>query len=120
MKLNRYLCFFILCIAAHCFYSDILRTTRSATEFAVAAGKYYRSYDLEEQAVQKSLVGLIKVPERYYGTYGNQAQDIALVRVQTPFNLNARVRPVCMDWENIYEREHLQPTIFGKVCSSGN
>ncbi|XP_046589799.1 modular serine protease isoform X3 [Neodiprion lecontei] len=105
--------------AAHCFYEDSINEVQDASNYAVAAGKYYRSYNAPETYVQKSMVKKIDVATRYYGASGNYAEDIALVHLETTFNLSTLVRPICMDWDNRYEREQLQNGKTGKAVGWG-
>lgn len=82
----------------------------------IAAGKYHRAYDYgNETYVQKSSVRKIDIPERYLGYRGAFAHDIALVRLETPFTINALVKPVCVDWNNTYESVQLRDGQMGKV-----
>jgi len=57
----------------------------------------------------------IETGGRYQGARGNFADDIALLKLKTPFELTALVMPVCVDWDNAYEREQLQVGHAGKV-----
>jgi len=102
-------------IAAHCFYDEVYNEQKNASDFAVAAGKQYRDWDANEEYAQKSMVDSIRLAARYIGARGNFAEDIALLKLRTPFELTTLVRPVCMDWDNIHEREQLQLGQAGKV-----
>ncbi|XP_046738568.1 uncharacterized protein LOC124406926 [Diprion similis] len=105
--------------AAHCFYDDTVNEVEDASNYAVAAGKHYRSYNAHEKYVQKSMVKKIDVATRYYGASGNFAEDISLVHLETTFTLSTLVRPICMDWDNRYEREQLQSGKTGKAVGWG-
>lgn len=85
------------------------------SRFSVAAGKHYRDWNAAENYVQKSSVAELLLPERYLGARANFAQDIALIKLATQFELTAMVRPICIDWDNVYEREQLQVGHNGKV-----
>ena len=101
--------------AAHCFYNEVYNKVRDKSHFAVAAGKHYRDWNADENYVQKSSLAEITLPERYLGARGNFAQDIALIKLASPFELTALVRPICIDWDNVYERKQLQVGHSGKV-----
>ncbi|EFN86495.1 Serine protease gd [Harpegnathos saltator] len=101
---------------AHCF-EQVLNNVNNASSYAVVAGKHYRAWNADEQYSQKSLVENIEVGERYLGLIGNYASDIALLKLKTPFELNMLVRPICIDWEIIYERALLQPGQLGKMVT---
>ncbi|XP_011152291.1 uncharacterized protein LOC105190947 isoform X2 [Harpegnathos saltator] len=105
--------------AAHCFYDEVKNKPYNASNYAVGAGKYYRSWDAKEQYSQKSLVEFIKLRRRYMGKRNVLAEDIALVKLQTPLNLNMLVRPICVDWQNIYDKEQLQLGQSGKLAGWG-
>ncbi|XP_025153751.1 limulus clotting factor C-like [Harpegnathos saltator] len=101
--------------AAHCFYDETENKPYNASNYAVGAGKHYRSWDAQEQYSQKSLVEYIKLRRRYFGIRGNLAEDIALVKLQMPLDLNMLVRPICMDWQNMYDKEQLREGQLGKL-----
>ncbi|XP_071859416.1 modular serine protease-like isoform X2 [Bombus fervidus] len=105
--------------AAHCFYDEVYNTVLDKSKYAVATGKHYRDWNADENYEQKSMLAEILTPERYIGARGNFAQDIALLRLTTSFELTAQVRPICMDWDNIYERKQLQVGQNGKAVGWG-
>ena len=105
--------------AAHCFYDEVYNKARDKSHFAVAAGKHYRDWNADENYVQKSSVSEITLPERYIGARANFAQDIALLKLASPFELTALVRPICIDWDNVYERKQLQVGQNGKSAGWG-
>lgn len=81
----------------------------------MAGGKHYRAWNVDEQYSQKSVVENIQVGGRFLGARGNFAEDIALVRLEKPLELTVLVRPICIDWDNVYEREQLRMGQSGKV-----
>ncbi|XP_025153741.1 modular serine protease isoform X3 [Harpegnathos saltator] len=105
--------------AAHCFYDEVENKPYNASNYAVAAGKYYRSWDAPELYSQKSMVEYVKLRFDYFGTRGNLAEDIALVKLQTPLVFNMRVIPICVDWKNMYDQEQLQEGQSGKLAGWG-
>ncbi|XP_012218810.1 modular serine protease isoform X2 [Linepithema humile] len=105
--------------AAHCFYDEVFNKLHDTSKYAVAAGKHYRNWNAKEEYVQKSLVESIRSGGRYMGARGNFADDICLVKLMTPFELTVLVRPVCLDWDNAYEREQLRVGQAGKVVGWG-
>lgn len=107
----------IVSIAAHCFYDEVYNTVLDKSKYAVATGKHYRDWNADENYEQKSMLAEILTPERYIGARGNFAQDIALLKLTSSFELTAQVRPICMDWDNMYERKQLQVGQNGKVRS---
>lgn len=107
--------FLLVSVAAHCFYDEPSNKFNDVSNYAVAAGKYYRAWNHEEEYSQKSMVESIDTDGRYLGARGNYAEDIILVKLKTPFELTTLVRPICLDWDNTYEREQLQAGKSGKV-----
>ncbi|XP_019698501.2 modular serine protease isoform X2 [Harpegnathos saltator] len=105
--------------AAHCFYDEVENKPYNASNYAVAAGKYYRSWDAQEKYSQKSLVEYVKLRSDYFGTRGNLAEDIALVKLQTSLDFNMYVSPICVDWQNIYDKEQLEEGQLGKLVGWG-
>ncbi|XP_060818464.1 modular serine protease-like isoform X1 [Bombus pascuorum] len=105
--------------AAHCFYDEVYNTVLDKSKYAVATGKHYRDWNVDENYEQKSMLAEILTPERYIGARGNFAQDIALLKLTSSFELTAQVRPICMDWDNIYERKQLQVGQNGKAVGWG-
>ncbi|XP_034195150.2 modular serine protease isoform X1 [Osmia lignaria lignaria] len=105
--------------AAHCFYDEVYNKVNDKSQYAIAAGKHYRNWDANEQYAQKSMVKEILLPERYIGARANFAQDIALIKLITPFELTALVRPICIDWDSEYERVQLQVGQSGKSVGWG-
>ncbi|EFN75956.1 Limulus clotting factor C [Harpegnathos saltator] len=105
--------------AAHCFYNETENKLNNASNYAVGAGKYFRSWDTQEQYSQKSFVEYIKLRQKYRGARSYLVADIALVKLQTPLNLNMLVRPVCMDWQNMYDKEQLRVGQSGKLAGWG-
>lgn len=81
----------------------------------MAAGKHYRDWYAREDYAQQSSVETIQAGGRYQGARGNFADDIALLKLKTPLELTTFVKPVCIDWDNTYEREQLQVGRAGKV-----
>lgn len=88
------------------------------SNFAVGAGKYHRDWNTADAYAQKSSIKSIQVNNRYTGRENNFVEDIALLKLERPFELTTIVRPVCVDWKNRYEREQLQKGQYGKVTLS--
>ncbi|XP_012281729.1 modular serine protease [Orussus abietinus] len=105
--------------AAHCFYDEATDTVQDPSNFAVAAGKHFRDWDASEKYAQKSEIERIEVADRYIGAKGNFAQDIALIKLRSPLQLTALIRPVCIDWDNGPERQQLHVGQSGKVVGWG-
>ncbi|EFN86496.1 Limulus clotting factor C [Harpegnathos saltator] len=101
--------------AAHCFYDEDSRNIKNASSFFVAAGKRYRAWDADDEYSQKSLVESIEVDDLYLGLAGNFAMDIALLKLNTPFELNMLVYPICIDWAILYEKDLLQSEQLSKM-----
>ncbi|KAI4472896.1 hypothetical protein M0802_016436 [Mischocyttarus mexicanus] len=94
--------------AAHCFYDEVFAKIEDTSRYYVAVGKYYRSWEARENYVQKAPAEKIIFPDRYIGARGNYVEDIDLLKLAKPFELTVSVKPICLDWDNIYERKQLR------------
>ncbi|XP_073959816.1 clotting factor C-like [Choristoneura fumiferana] len=64
-------------------------------------------------------VSEIKIPFRYLGDAGHHQEDIALVFMSTPVVYHTYIRPVCIDFDDDFDRNQLQDTNSGKVSGWG-
>ncbi|RZC37543.1 Trypsin domain containing protein, partial [Asbolus verrucosus] len=100
--------------------------------YNVAVGKYYRDYDDPRDAdrAQFSTVDYhyqleklqeIFIPEVYKGTNGNFFGDIAVLVTTKTFKISRIVQPVCVDWVEKYNIEHLNTSgnLYGYVTGWG-
>ncbi|XP_044735712.1 modular serine protease-like [Chrysoperla carnea] len=101
--------------AAHCFEN------RDPKNYAVAAGKYYRSWnDARDSLAQPRQVAKLFIPDHYKGLSHNYANDIALMIVDKPFEFSNVVSPVCVDWSGTTtERKLLLNKATGYVAGWG-
>ncbi|KAI4457351.1 modular serine protease [Holotrichia oblita] len=93
--------FFILS-AAHCFTYPGNAIQRNPKLFTIAAGKYYRNFNINETGSQIRKIKKLFVHEDYRGKLHGHRDDIALVEVE-PFQLSETVQLICIDWSNFYE-----------------
>ncbi|XP_028166490.1 modular serine protease-like [Ostrinia furnacalis] len=105
--------------AAHCFWNDTSKA-QPASNYAVAMGKLYRPWnspgDLE---VQKSDVATLKMPERFLGGTTNFQDDIAILQLVTTIVYMPHIRPVCVDFNVVFENRQLHEGSLGKVAGWG-
>lgn len=59
----------------------------------------------------------IDVPNYYKGPKQNYKSDIAIITLETPFDITIKVRPVCIDWSNSF---NMQPGDKGVVSLKYN
>ncbi|KAJ8705493.1 hypothetical protein PYW08_012539 [Mythimna loreyi] len=105
--------------AAHCFWNDVTKQL-PASMFAVAVGKIYRSWDNDkDEDVQRSEVKEIKIPVRFQGSATNFQDDIAVLKLETPFVYKTYIRPVCLNFDITFDARQLQPENLGKVAGWG-
>ncbi|KAJ8705494.1 hypothetical protein PYW08_012540 [Mythimna loreyi] len=105
--------------AAHCFWNDVIKQ-QPASLFAVAVGKIYRPWNNDgDMDVQKSDVKEIKIPLRFQGSSANFQDDIAVLKLETPFVYKTYIRPVCLDFDINLDGRQLQPGNLGKVAGWG-
>lgn len=103
--------------AAHCFWQN--RSPLPESQFSVAVGKLYRPWDDPVDDAQKSDVKKIHIPPRFRGLDSNFQDDIAVVVVSHAFEYRSFVRPVCLSFDTIFEKQQLQPINKGKVSGWG-
>ncbi|KAL0808435.1 hypothetical protein ABMA28_012897 [Loxostege sticticalis] len=105
--------------AAHCFWNDTSKA-QPASNYAVAMGKLYRPWasprDLE---VQKSDVAVIRMPDRFLGGTTNFQDDIAIMQLVTEIVYKPHIRPVCVDFNVVFENRQLHEGNLGKVAGWG-
>lgn len=95
--------------AASCFFDELRKEFIDASEFKIAAGKFYRVFDSpDDPYAQKSSV-------KYISYNWNYKADMALVRVE-PFKINALVKPVCVDGDFTGRSEY---SLSGKIAKVG-
>ncbi|XP_073964314.1 clotting factor C-like [Choristoneura fumiferana] len=108
----------VIISAAHCFWKT--ERQEAASTYAVALGKIYRPWDeARDTGAHKSDVSEIKIPVRYLGEAGHYQADIALVFMSTPVVYRTYIRPICMDFNEEFDRNQLQNTNSGKVSGWG-
>ncbi|XP_028166517.1 modular serine protease-like [Ostrinia furnacalis] len=125
--------------AAHCFWDGVKETALKAEDFAVAVGKTHRPWAApEDQHAQKSdnddddddllcsalknifsQVAEIKLPARFRGGVTNYQDDLAVLVLAKEITFSPHVRPVCLDFNVIFERQQLKENSLGKVASWG-
>ncbi|GJQ69599.1 hypothetical protein Trydic_g6693 [Trypoxylus dichotomus] len=88
--------------AAHCFVS-VTGIVHDKNWYTLVAGKYHSSLDISEQGAQARKIKTIYVHEDYRGHLTKYRDDIALIEVEE-FEITQLVQLVCIDWENIYEK----------------
>ncbi|XP_045781547.1 modular serine protease-like [Maniola jurtina] len=105
--------------AAHCFWSDSEKKLPAAN-YAVAVGKLYRPWNnVKDEGAQKSDVAEIKLTPRYQGAAANYQDDIAIVLVVTPFVYQPSIRPVCINFDVLFDLQQMTPGTMGKVAGWG-
>ncbi|XP_063837033.1 modular serine protease-like [Ostrinia nubilalis] len=106
--------------AAHCFWNNTIGKKQPASNYAVALGKLYRPWMLEEdKRVQKSDVADIKLPPHFLGGATNYQEDIAILILKTTITYSIYVRPVCVDFGVLFEKRQLREQSLGKVAGWG-
>ncbi|XP_041968433.1 uncharacterized protein LOC121725497 [Aricia agestis] len=102
--------------AAHCFWSDIDKIL-PASNFAVAVGKLYSSWDHPEDFnAQKSEVSEIRIPPKFLGTLTNYQDDIAVLTLKTAILYRPNVGPVCLNFDYQFDNRQLQAGKFGRIA----
>ncbi|XP_077284501.1 ovochymase-like isoform X2 [Arctopsyche grandis] len=112
----------IVISAAHCF--DNRGVIQNVSNYAVAAGKYYRDWDHEHDRnkpyVQKSKIEKIHIPSRYGGFDFNFQEDLAVLILEAPFDFNNMVMAVGIDLtDEKFNSFQLAPNNIGNVVGWG-
>ncbi|KAK9732094.1 Trypsin [Popillia japonica] len=88
--------------AAHCF-TELDGRKKDINHYTILAGKHYRSKHRAEQNTQESKVKSLDIHPEFVGQIQNYRDDIALIQLETPFQITGQVRPICIDIDNLYE-----------------
>lgn len=105
--------------AAHCFWNEAYGRTMDKDNFRIAAGKYYRDWNVKDLEMQERQLSEIIVHENYRGRKLHFTSDIALVKLNVSVELTWAVLPVCVDWQNEYERFQLSNGSLGVTVGWG-
>ncbi|XP_063632012.1 transmembrane protease serine 9-like [Cydia splendana] len=105
--------------AAHCFWEDVGGQQR-ASLFAVAGGKLFRPWNnTQDTYAQHSDVSEIILPARFRGGTTSFQDDIAILRLTTPFTYAPGVQSVCVDFDRQFEMKQLRPGNIGTILGWG-
>ncbi|XP_061725569.1 mucin-2-like [Cydia pomonella] len=105
--------------AAHCFWDDVVGL-QPAHQFAVAASKIYKPWkDPMDKKAQKSDVLDIKIPARFLGVKTSFQEDIAILKLATPFKYTRGVRPICVDFDDEFDRQQMKAGHRGTIAGWG-
>ncbi|XP_063371635.1 uncharacterized protein LOC134659858 [Cydia amplana] len=105
--------------AAHCFWEDEGGQQR-ASQFAVAGGKLFRPWNnTQDTYAQHSDVSEIILPARFRGGTTSFQDDMAVLRLSTPFTYAPGVQSVCVDFDRQFEVKQLQAGNIGTILGWG-
>ncbi|KAJ9575284.1 hypothetical protein L9F63_025767, partial [Diploptera punctata] len=93
--------------AAHCFWNESYNRAVDISRFEVAAGKYYRDWNVEDSEIQKRKLAEVIIHDEYRGRNAHYSSDIAILKLDKAVELKWAVLPVCLDLNNEYERFQL-------------
>ncbi|PSN46002.1 hypothetical protein C0J52_06353 [Blattella germanica] len=105
--------------AAHCFWNEQLAKVNDKSEYVITAGKYYRDWNNKDEEMQERNVSDIIVHDEYRGRPGLFRSDIAIVKLDVAVHLTWAVLPVCVDFNNEYERFQLTNGKLGSIVGWG-
>ncbi|XP_059472946.1 modular serine protease-like isoform X3 [Neocloeon triangulifer] len=105
--------------AAHCFWDEVQGKARSAENFKIGLGKFFRDWVVKTDYTQLRDVRRIDVHPDYRGFSRSYVADIAIVWIKDYAVFTPFVRPVCVDWQNSFEREQLIQGNVGQVAGWG-
>lgn len=99
---------------AHCFANDYGEAYPSENYLIAAGKRYYEYNDERDTHVQYSKIDVIHLHESFKGNISNFEADIAIIILSTQLTLTINVRPVCINFEAVY-----QPTVNQAVLGLG-
>ncbi|XP_065331941.1 modular serine protease-like isoform X1 [Cloeon dipterum] len=105
--------------AAHCFWDEALGKPRAADNFKIGLGKFFRDWTAKTDYTQLRDIRRIDVHPDYRGFSRSYVADIAVVWIKEQAIFTPFVRPVCVDWQNTFEREQLVQGNVGQVAGWG-
>ncbi|KAK3917276.1 Coagulation factor IX [Frankliniella fusca] len=109
----------VVITAAHCAYRDMYGTLFKPYEMKVSLGSSFRDWNQKttEHVQRRNVTRLFPHP-RYRGTRRNYADDVAILELDRPIEVNAYVLPICVDFLS-NRGPSLQENSVGKVVGWG-
>ncbi|XP_073964468.1 uncharacterized protein [Choristoneura fumiferana] len=109
----------VVITAAHCVWNDDT-LLEPAENYAVGGNKIYRPWtEPHDKRAQQSDIREIIVPPRYRGGKTSFQDDIAILRLVTPFSYARGLRPVCVSFDDDFDAEQLSEGNSGTVAGWG-
>ncbi|GJQ67968.1 hypothetical protein Trydic_g16722 [Trypoxylus dichotomus] len=105
--------------AAHCFAS-YTGSKFNESNYSIVAGKHYRNKSVTEEGAQERKIKSLVLHPEYAGIVQRYRYDIALIQLESPFDISPNVRPACIDIENQHEDSYYGNEISGVVAGWGN
>ncbi|XP_047003521.1 modular serine protease-like [Schistocerca americana] len=102
--------------AAHCFWNNAKSEKFPEDLFRVIAGKIHKSYTTKDPGQEERAVKFIDIPQSFQGASMAYHDDIAVLVMDSPFPLTEMIRPVCVDWDDLY---YVGPGDKGHVAGWG-
>ncbi|KAH8306107.1 hypothetical protein KR018_001663 [Drosophila ironensis] len=101
--------------AAHCVYDETTRRAYTADTFKIVAAKFYRDYN-EKSTDVASGVKIIEIARGYSGRSSNYLQDLALLTLETAFEISDLIRPICVNFHTFAEKESINDHVMGQFA----
>ncbi|KAH8417261.1 hypothetical protein KR222_007248, partial [Zaprionus bogoriensis] len=102
--------------AAHCVFNEATAAAYSPETFQVIAAKFYRDYNVVSQTEKRQNVEKIVLAANYKGNDDNYVNDLALLILEKPYELNTVIRPVCVHFALYAEKERINDNVQGKFA----
>ncbi|KAK7865598.1 hypothetical protein R5R35_012674 [Gryllus longicercus] len=98
--------------AGHCFWNMATSSIVDLKDYKVAVGKYYREWNNNRDMVYVQTPEIEKVvtPQRFRGNIRSWQNDIALIKLKDVIRMTVAVRPICVDFNNNYDRQFVPGT----------
>lgn len=97
---------------AHCFYLHEDKLV-PLEEYYIVTGKDYSDYNAIEDNARK--VSHVAILPNYRGISTKYQGDLAVASVDTPFVFSKIMKPVCIDWQSLYEDDQLKSNNLGQL-----
>ncbi|XP_055376970.1 mannan-binding lectin serine protease 1-like [Condylostylus longicornis] len=102
--------------AAHCFYNTGTNRLNNASNYLIAAGKFYRQYETQEESEQYANVLSIHIPHNYEQL--PIKNDVAVLILDHHLRYTPLVKPICIDFSSNIIPENLEGHIVGWGATS--
>ncbi|XP_055377185.1 uncharacterized protein LOC129609277 [Condylostylus longicornis] len=106
----------IVLSAAHCFYNIGAGKLNDASNYLIAAGKYYRKYETSEESEHYAKIEEIHIPENFEAF--PLRNDIAVLELDHHIEFSSVIKPICIDFSSTQIPSNLNGYFVGWGATS--